>query len=90
MRQPKTFNWHALRRFAISCWIEAGLAPKTVLTFAGHSTLMVTMDRYSLLFRSDNHGAAMDAIAGQFSGANAAERPRAPLIPQQKHREFNP
>ena len=26
----KRFNWRALRHFAVSCWIEAGLAPKTV------------------------------------------------------------
>lgn len=26
----KRFNWHGLRHFAVSCWIEAGLAPKTV------------------------------------------------------------
>lgn len=60
---PPIFNWHALRHFAISCWIEAGLPPKTVQTFAGHSSLQVTMDRYGHLFRSDSHGRAMDAIA---------------------------
>ncbi len=51
---PARFNWHALRHFAVSCWIEASLAPKTVQTFAGHSTFAVTMDRYGHLFRSDN------------------------------------
>jgi integrase len=30
---PALFNWHALRHFAISCWIDAGLAPKTIQTF---------------------------------------------------------
>jgi integrase len=40
------FNWHALRPFAISTWIEGGLAPKTVQTFAGHASLQVTTDRY--------------------------------------------
>jgi integrase len=60
---PEQFNWHALRHFAISCWIDAGLPPKTVQTFAGHSSLQVTMDRYGHLFRSDSHGRAMDAIA---------------------------
>ena len=45
------------------CWIEAGLPPKTAQTFAGHSSLQVTMDRYGHLFRSDNHGGVMDAIA---------------------------
>lgn len=60
---PDRFNWHALRHFAISCWIETGLSPKTVQTFAGHSSLQVTMDRYGHLFKSENHRHAMDAIA---------------------------
>jgi integrase len=61
-------NWHSLRHYAISTWIEAGLAPKTVQTFAGHSSLAVTMDRYGHLFPSDNHKAAMDLIAGELMG----------------------
>lgn len=61
---PPRFNWHALRHFAISCWIEAGLSPKTIQTFAGHSSLEMTMDRYGHLFRSDDHRAAMERIAG--------------------------
>ena len=59
------FNWHALRRFAISCWIDAGLPPKTVQTFAGHSSLQVTMDRYGHLFRSEGHSRVMDAISDE-------------------------
>lgn len=62
----ETFNWHALRHFAISCWIEAGLPAKAVQTFAGHSSMQVTMDRYGHLFRSDDHGRIMDAISGAF------------------------
>ena len=61
-------NWHSLRHYAISTWIEAGLAPKTVQTFAGHSSLAVTMDRYGHLFPSDDHKVAMDAIAGELMG----------------------
>jgi integrase len=57
------FNWHGLRHFAVSTWIEAGLAPKTVQTFAGHASLQVTMDRYGHLFPSDDHKRAMDQIA---------------------------
>jgi integrase len=57
------FNWHALRHFAVSCWIEAGLTPKTVQTFAGHASLQVTMDRYGHLFPSDDHHRAMNQIA---------------------------
>ncbi|RDE10356.1 tyrosine-type recombinase/integrase [Pelagibacterium lacus] len=59
------FGWHALRHFAISTWIEAGLTPKTVQTFAGHSTLAVTMDRYGHLFPSSDHQSAMDKIASE-------------------------
>ena len=59
----KPFNWHGLRHFAVSCWIEAGLAPKTVQTFAGHASSQVTMDRYGHLFPSEDHGKAMDQIA---------------------------
>jgi len=65
---PARFNWHALRHFAVSCWIEAGLSPKTVQTFAGHSSLQVTMDRYGHLFKSDDHKKAMDAIAQDMLG----------------------
>jgi len=65
---PARFNWHALRHFAVSCWIEAGLSPKTVQTFAGHSSLQVTMDRYGHMFKSDDHKKAMDAIASDMFG----------------------
>jgi integrase len=80
-----TFNWHALRHFAISCWIEAGLPPKAVQTFAGHSSLQVTMDRYGHLFKSDRHQAVMDGIAEQFAPATPSSRfpgkpPRTPEL----------
>jgi integrase len=65
---PARFNWHALRHFAVSCWIDADLSPKTVQTFAGHSSLQVTMDRYGHLFKSDDHKKAMDAIADDMFG----------------------
>lgn len=67
-QRPRRFNWHALRHFAISCWIEAGLKPKTVQTFAGHSSLQVTMDRYGHLFKSDDHREAMNLIAKDVFG----------------------
>jgi hypothetical protein len=64
----KRFKWHALRHFAVSCWIEAGLQPKTVQTFVGHATLQMTMDTYGHMFPSDDFAKAMDAIAkGLFS-----------------------
>jgi integrase len=64
---PKRCTWHALRHFAISSWIEAGLSPKAVQTFAGHSSLQITMDRYGHLFPSENHLIAMNAISDQLS-----------------------
>lgn len=76
------FNWHALRHFAISCWIDAGLPPKAVQTFAGHSSLQVTMDRYGHLFRSDDHRRAMDAIADQFTPAAPNARFQEKALPK--------
>lgn len=61
------FNWHALRHFGISMWIAANLKPKTVQTFAGHSSLQVTMDRYGHLFKEDDHKEAMDLIARELT-----------------------
>jgi integrase len=60
---PARFKWHALRHFAVSCWIEAGASPKTVQTWAGHSTLAMTMDTYGHLFPSEDHSKTMNAIA---------------------------
>jgi integrase len=62
-KPPARTNWHALRHFAVSCWIEADMKPKTVQTFAGHASLQITMDRYGHLFPSDSHKQAMDQIA---------------------------
>src|SRR5262249_22203520 len=61
--QVKRFKWHGLRHFAVSCWIETGMTPKTVQTFAGHASLQITMDRYGHLFPSEDHKRAMDNIA---------------------------
>ena len=68
LEAPLRFNGHALRHFAVSCWIDVGLSPKTVQAFAGHSSLQVTMDRYGHLFRSDDHKRAMDTIADDMFG----------------------
>jgi integrase len=76
------FTWHALRHFAISCWIDAGLPPKTVQTFAGHSSLQVTMDRYGHLFRSENHNRAMDAIADEIYSGGPERAPPGPKPPK--------
>jgi integrase len=56
-------TWHALRHYAVSAWIESGLPPKVVQTYAGHATLAITMDRYGHMFPSASHADAMDWIA---------------------------
>lgn len=61
-----SFKWHNLRHFAVSVWIEQGFIPKTVQTYAGHSSILITFNRYGHLFPSDDHKAAMDRIAGEF------------------------
>lgn len=62
-------RWHDLRHFAISLWIEQGFSVKEVMTFAGHSGLQVTMDRYGHLFKSEDHKRAMDEIAKGLYGS---------------------
>ncbi|WP_172745958.1 tyrosine recombinase XerC [Neorhizobium sp. T7_12] len=56
-------GWHALRHFAVSTWIEAGLPPKAVQTLAGHASFHITMSRYGHLFPSEDHQSAFDRIA---------------------------
>ncbi len=63
-RRAEVFNWHALRHFAISCWIDVGLPPETAQTFASHN-VEFTIDRHSHLFRSDRQAEAVDAIAAE-------------------------
>ncbi|MDR6635121.1 integrase [Phyllobacterium sp. 1468] len=62
-RKFNPVGWHALRHFAVSKWIEAGLQPKAIQTLAGHATYAITMDRYGHMFPSDDHANAMDAIS---------------------------
>jgi hypothetical protein len=53
---------------------KSRLSPKTVQTFAGHSSLQVTMDRYGHLFKSDDHKKAMDAMETRNAFANVKGR----------------
>jgi len=48
-------RWHDLRHFAVSLWIEQGFSIKEVMTFAGHSSIQMTMERYDHLFPSPDH-----------------------------------
>jgi hypothetical protein len=62
----------ALRHLVL---IDAGLSPKAVQTFAGHSSLQVTMDRYGHLFKSDAHNEAMNAIAREMLAPSGLPTP---------------
>lgn len=51
------FDFHALRHFAASAWIEAGFSPKRLQALLGHSSIQMTFDRHGHLFPSveDDH-----------------------------------
>ncbi len=63
-----TMRWHDLRHFAVSLWIEQGFSVKEVMTFAGHSSIQMTMDRYGHLFPSPDHHRAMAEVETRLLG----------------------
>jgi integrase len=54
--QPK-YNFHSLRHFAASSFIEQGFSPKRLQGLLGHSSIRMSFDRYRHLFPSleDDH-----------------------------------
>jgi integrase len=64
-KYPKVehITWHGLRHYGISAWIHQRLSPKAIQTFAGHTNLAFTMDRYGHLFPSEDHNRAFESIA---------------------------
>jgi integrase len=62
------YSWHSLRHYAVSMWLASGIDPKTVQHWAGHSTLMLTLDTYGhMIPRPDDHqriAAAEAALLG--------------------------
>lgn len=64
----EAFNWHALRHFAISTWIENGMDLKEVSTLAGHSSIQITADRYGHLFKKESRRENMNDIADEIFG----------------------
>lgn len=66
---PRYTGLHALRHFYASWCINRredgglGLPPKTVQERMGHSTIALTMDRYSHLFPSDDDGSELAAAS---------------------------
>ena len=49
----RTFDFHALRHQFISSLAAAGVHPKTAQQLARHSTITLTMDNYTHVFRGD-------------------------------------
>jgi integrase len=63
-----TMRWHDLRHFAVSLWIKQGFSIKEVMTFAGHSSIQKTMERYGYLFLSPDHHNAMAKVEAKLLG----------------------
>ncbi|AVM75118.1 tyrosine-type recombinase/integrase [Magnetospirillum gryphiswaldense] len=61
-------RWHDLRHFAVSLWIEQGFGIKEVMTFAGHSSVQMTMERYGHMFPSPDHQKAMAQVEARLLG----------------------
>ena len=61
-------RWHDLRHFAVSLWIEQGFSIKEVMTFAGHASVQMTMERYGHLFPTPDHQKAMAQVEQRLFG----------------------
>ncbi len=61
-------RWHDLRHFAVSLWIEQGFSVKEVMTFAGHASVQMTMERYGHLFPSPDHRHGMAEVEERLFG----------------------
>ena len=61
-------RWHDMRHFAVSIWIEQGFSIKEVMTFAGHASVQMTMERYGHLFPSPDHQRAMAEVEVRLLG----------------------
>ena len=48
------FTIHDQRHTAISLWIAAGINVKQVSTYAGHTSVAFTLDRYGHLYADDH------------------------------------
>jgi integrase len=57
---PK-YGMHSLRHVAASLWIDLGYNPKRVQALMGHSTIAMTLDTYTHLWKDHDHDA--EAIA---------------------------
>lgn len=61
-------SWHDLRHFAVSLLIEQGFSVKEEMSFAGHSSIRMAMERYGHLFPSPDHQKAMAMVEAKLLG----------------------
>ncbi len=66
-------DFHSLRHTFITNLAKGGIHPKIAQALARHSTITLTMDRYSHTQR-DEHAAALDALPSLQSGKGATSR----------------
>jgi integrase len=59
---------HTLRHFFCSWLIDRGRAPKEIQTQMGHSSLVMTLDRYGHLFPRTDNAAEMAAAEAALLG----------------------
>lgn len=57
-----------LHHFAVSPWIEQGFSIKEIMTFAGHASVRMTMERYGHLFPTPDHQKAMALVEQRVFG----------------------
>lgn len=64
----ETMRWHDLRYFAVSLWIKQAFSIKEIMTFAGHSSIQMTMERNGHLFPSPDYQKAMAMVEVKLLG----------------------
>jgi integrase len=67
------YRFHALRHFYCSWLIERGKQPKDIQTQMGHSSLVMTLDRYGHLFPREDDAAEMARAEAALLGLKIAE-----------------
>ena len=68
------YSLHALRHFFCSWLIDRGRPPKEIQTQMGHSSLVMTLDRYGHLFPKADDAAEMAAAEAALLGPLVGER----------------
>jgi hypothetical protein len=72
---PK-FDFYALRHFAVSAWLLAGMRIQDVSRHIGHSNIATTMGVYAHLLKGDTHSReVITSLASMFPGLPTAPVP---------------